>query len=105
MKQKLNIMKILTSIPFLSILLIFSLAGMETTPVDELKGFLFATLNLIILSMILLKAIVSKKSMPKKEDDNREAILANMKNNFVGTSEDGTEYYLIKMKGNTPVKA
>lgn len=97
-------MKFLTSIPFLSILLTFSLAGMETTPAYELKGFLFASINLVILSMILVKVILTKKPANDKEQKNTRA-LNHLNGNFVGKSEDGTEYYLIKMKGNDPVKA
>ncbi len=97
-------MKILTSIPFLSILLVISLAGMETTPAYELKGFFFASINLAILTLILFKAIFSKKAANANISE-KERNLDKFKGNLVGKAEDGTEYYLIKMKGNTPVKA
>jgi hypothetical protein len=99
-------MKILTSIPALLFFLSISLAGMEKTPEGETLSFMYAISTVIILTLIMFKAIFSQKRKKEAVKENMTSYnaLDAIKGNLVGKAEDGTEYYLIKMKGNAPVK-
>jgi len=84
-----------------------SLAAMERTPESEAKSLVYAVITILILTAIMFRTIFTKKA--KKEATIDETTISPsieaLKGNIVGRAEDGTEYYLIKMKGNTVVNA
>jgi len=91
---------------FLTIIFM-SLAAMERTPESEAKSLVYAVITILILTAIMFRTIFTKKA--KKEATIDETTISPsieaLKGNIVGRAEDGTEYYLIKMKGNTVVNA
>lgn len=102
-------MKALFSIPVLLFFLCMSLAAMEKTPESDAKSLVYAITTILILTAIMFRTIFTKKTKKEETTEIQATGIPNsieaLKGNIVGRAEDGTEYYLIKMKGNSVVNA